>query len=117
MMLLRAPGREKRNGTDMKYMMHIKAAARGRMGGAKRNTYRVIAIRPDASLYQLAQAIIKSFDFDFDHCFGFYAGPSWRKATEGYELFSDIGEESRFLGVKQTQVESVFNDIGKKMTL
>lgn len=99
----------------MKYMMHIKAVAKGRMGGAKRNPYRVIAIRPDASLYQLAEAIIDSFDFDFDHCFGFFAGPAWHQSNEGYELFSDVGEESRFPGVKQIKAESVFNDIGKKM--
>lgn len=100
----------------MKFMMHIKAVAKGRMGQAKRNPYRVIAIRPDASLYLLAEEILDSFDFYFDHSFGFFAGPAWHKATEGYELFSDIGEESRFPGVKQTKIESVFTDIGKKMT-
>ena len=34
--------------------------------------YRDIEITGTASLYTLAQAIVRSYDFDFDHAFGFY---------------------------------------------
>jgi len=32
-----------------------------------------------------------------------------------YELFADIGEESRFRGVKLTRVNKVFDKVNKKM--
>ena len=35
--------------------------------------YRDIEIAGTGSLYALAQAIVRSFDFDFDHAFGFYS--------------------------------------------
>jgi len=34
--------------------------------------YRTIAIPESYSLYDLAEKIIESYDFDFDHAFGFY---------------------------------------------
>jgi len=82
---------------------------------------RTIAIQGKKSLYQFAEAIIKAFDFFFDHCFAFYGDvnshPSSRQ-EEIYELFVDIGEEptaTHAKGVKKTRVEKAFAGIGKTM--
>jgi hypothetical protein len=84
-----------------------------RVGG---NPYKVLAIPEGLTLYKLAEAIVDSFDFNFDHCFGFYDDiKRWTDSDEGYELFADIGEESRFIGVEKTKVNKVFDKIGKKM--
>ena len=40
----------------------------------KKSIYRDIEIEGSKSLYKLAEAIVTAFDFDFDHCFGFYSG-------------------------------------------
>lgn len=51
---------------------------------------RVLAVPADTSLYDLAFEINESFDFDFDHAFGFFDNLKnpWR-ADEQYELFND----------------------------
>lgn len=38
-----------------------------------KKTYRDIELPGDTSLEDLAEAIIDSFKFCFDHCFGFYS--------------------------------------------
>ncbi|MCL2830883.1 MAG: plasmid pRiA4b ORF-3 family protein [Betaproteobacteria bacterium] len=79
---------------------------------------RDIEIEASKSLYQLAEAIMASFDFEFDHAFGFYSGltPSkMRDAYPKYELFADIGETgsgSRSLGVKKIPVSQAFPNVG-----
>ena len=84
-----------------------------RVGG---QPYRVLAIPEGLTLYNLAEAIVDSFDFNFDHCFGFYDNiKRWTESYEGYELFADIGEESEFKGVERTKVKEVFDKIEKKM--
>ena len=81
------------------------------------NKHRILAIPSFYTLYDLAEAIVNSFDFGFDHCFGFYdtLGRGCFDSKEGYELFADIGEESDFPGVKKTKINKVFDKIGKKM--
>jgi len=82
---------------------------------------RTIAISGKKSLYQLAGAIVRSFDFFFDHCFAFYGEINAHKKSsqkEIYELFVDIGEEPtapHAKGVKKQKVSKVFNSIGKTM--
>ena len=78
--------------------------------------YRTLAIPEGFSLYELAEAIVDSIDFDFDHCFGFYDNiKKWIDSKEGYELFPDLGDESNFPGVKKTPINIAFNEIKKKM--
>lgn len=78
--------------------------------------YRVLAIPEGSTLYNLAEAIVDSFNFYFDHAFGFYDNiKRWTKSVEGYELFADMGEESKFKGVKRTKVNRAFDKIKKKM--
>ena len=84
---------------------------------------RTIAVSGRKSLYHLAEVIIDSFGFMFDHCFAFYgdvnAHPT-SKQKEIYELFVDIGEEPTApyaKGVEKVRIESVFQSPGKKMLL
>jgi len=94
----------------------IKATVNKPYRRIKGSRYRVLAIPEGLTLYKLAEAMVDSFDFYFDHCFGFYDNiKEWIDSVEGYELFADIGEESRFKGVEKTKVKDVFDKIGKKM--
>jgi len=80
--------------------------------------YRDIEIAGTGSLYALAQAIVRSFDFDFDHAFGFYSklkGNIYDSPVR-YELFVDIGEgEADARSVKRTRVIKAFPSVGTKM--
>jgi hypothetical protein len=85
-------------------------------GNVRGHPYRVIAAPEGFTLYRLAEAIVDSFGFYFDHPFGFYDNiRHWTKSKEGYELFADIGEESEFNGVEKTKVNQVFNKRKKRM--
>ena len=79
---------------------------------------RKIQIAPTKSLYNFAKVITQAFDFQFDHCFGFYDTLKDRKNSKKmFELFVDIGEESResAKGVKKTKIAQAFKNIGEKM--
>jgi len=80
--------------------------------------YRDIEIAGTGSLYALAQAIVRSFDFDFDHAFGFYSklkGNIYDSPVR-YELFVDIGEgEGDARSVKRTRIVKAFPSVGTKM--
>jgi pRiA4b ORF-3-like protein len=84
----------------------------------KPKMYREFAISAGSSLYALAQAITRFFDFDFDHAFGFY---SKRKGNiydspVRYELFVDMGEaEGGARSVERTRVIEAFPSVGTKM--
>lgn len=94
----------------------IKATLSDCYGKVEGQPFRVLAIPENYTLYRLAASILDSFEFDFDHPFGFYDNiEKWTQSKEGYELFADIGEESEFKGVKKTKISKVFNQIGKKM--
>ena len=88
--------------------------------GNKKSIYRDIEIEASQSLYQLAQAIVRAFDFDFDHAFGFYTGrkpATLMREHPMYELFVDMGEASPgVLSVKKTRVSQAFPAIGHAMT-
>jgi hypothetical protein len=80
------------------------------------NPYRIIAVPSNLSLYKFANIILENFDFDFDHCFGFFDNlKNIYDSVEGYELFKDIGEETEFQSVKKTKIDKVFNNRGKIM--
>ena len=82
----------------------------------KSDIFRIIGIPSGATLYQLAETIINSFDFNFDHCFGFYDNfKNPYQSKTGFELFADIGEESNFAGVKKTIITKAFPTIKTKM--
>jgi hypothetical protein len=74
--------------------------------------YRDIELDPAKSLYVLAEAIVSSFNFDFDHAFGFYAGltpAKMHKTFPKYELFADMGDaDPGVLGVKRPECRRPF---------
>lgn len=78
--------------------------------------YRDVEIEASKSLYDLAQAIVGAFDFDFDHAFGFYTGLTPTRmwdALPKYELFADMGEPTRgAVGVKETLIPQAFPNVG-----
>lgn len=82
-----------------------------------KRTYRDIEVLGAGSLEHLAEAIVDSFDFCFDHCFGFYSNlkSNYFDSKEKYELFFDIGEESDAGSVQKTSISQVFNSAKKKM--
>ncbi len=85
-------------------------------GKVRGQPFRVLAIPEGFTLYSLAEAIVDGFNFDLDHAFGFYDNiRRWSHSNEGYELFADIGEESKFKGVKGARLNKVFDKLGKKM--
>jgi len=86
------------------------------LGRAKGNPYRTLAVPASWSLYRFAELIIANFDFDFDHCFGFFDNlKNVYRSREGYELFKDVGEDTNFGSVKKNHIDKVFSAIGKKM--
>ena len=54
-------------------------------------TFRVIEIRGDKSLYDFAATIVKSFDFYFDHAFGYYSN-----INDAYQNFFGTDEFVEF---------------------
>ena len=80
--------------------------------------YRDIEIDGMSTLYVLAEAITRAFDFDFDHAFGFYdklKGSIYQSAIR-YELFVDMGEsDGEARSVKRTRVADAFPSVGSKM--
>ncbi len=77
-----------------------------------RSPYRVLAVPGNLTLYRLAKAIVDSFNFDFDHLFGFYNNiRNWTRSDIKYEL--NPGDEAE--DVKTTRVAKVFNRIRKRM--
>jgi hypothetical protein len=81
---------------------------------------RDIELDGGASLHDLAEAIVASFDFDFDHAFGFYSGKTQQtlmRAHPKYELFVDLGQgEDGALSVERTTVATAFPTVGHAMT-
>jgi len=75
-----------------------------------------IAISGTINLYGLAEHIIDTIGFDFDHAFGFYDNlRNPYRSDEMYTLFADIGEGGEGeRSVQRTLVEEVFEK-GKKM--
>jgi len=70
-----------------------------------------LTLTGDWSLYDLAEFLIKTLGFQFDHSFEFCDNLKHPyKSQERYTLFADIGEEAdeNDLGVRNTLVADVF---------
>lgn len=89
--------------------------------GSGREVIREIAIACDQSLADLAEAILGAFDFECDHCFGFYSDIKRKRGVspeEVYEVFVDAEVETVYphaRSVEKTRIVEVFNDFGKQM--
>src|SRR3954454_9809352 len=71
------------------------------------------------NLADLAEAIVRAFDFDFDHAFGFYPETKGRAVMRGrpaYELFADMGERTGSQSVRKTRIADAFAEVGHAMT-
>ncbi|MBV8752576.1 MAG: hypothetical protein JO328_06930 [Hyphomicrobiales bacterium] len=78
--------------------------------------YRDVEIASSNKLYDLAKTIVRVFDFDFDHAFGFYSnlkGNIYASPIK-YELFADMGE-SDARSVKRTRISEAFPSAGREM--
>ena len=94
----------------------LKVTLTDHFGHLQNFPYRIIGVPVNLSLYKLASVITESFNFYFDHAFGFYDNPkNIYKSSEGYELFFDVGEETQFGSVKKNKISQVFDSPGKKM--
>jgi len=81
---------------------------------------RRIQIPGSKTLFNFAKAIIAAFDFQFDHCFGFYDHlKDKRNRKKVFELFVDLEEESSAgaKGVKKTTVSQALDAIGEKLVM
>jgi hypothetical protein len=85
---------------------------------------RDIEVLENINLYKLAETIINAYNFDFDHCFGFFskiAEWGYSDSERKYELFTDLIEEGEDLeptgagNVKKTKVSEVWKGVGDKM--
>lgn len=83
---------------------------------------REIEIPENASLYKLAEAIVDAYNFNFDHCFGFFskiAESRYFDSEKKYELFADLKDEgiepTGAGSVKKTKIKEVWQKIGDKM--
>ena len=79
---------------------------------------REIEIGSDKRLFDLARTIVRAFDFDFDHAFGFYSkltGRDVMHAQPRYELFVDMGESEDSGSVKRTRVSEACPVVGHQM--
>jgi len=85
---------------------------------------REIEIPENTNLYKLAEAIVDAYNFNFDHCFGFFSKISESRyfdSEKKYELFTDLREEGKDIestgagSVKKTKVKEVWQNIGDKM--
>ncbi|MBW7475973.1 plasmid pRiA4b ORF-3 family protein [Paenibacillus oenotherae] len=87
-------------------------------GAVRGRPSRSIAVQADATLYDLAAAVLSSFDFDMDHAFGFYDNlKDWTSSQIGYEWFADMGERGMFPGVKRTRISKAFRTDNQKLLL
>jgi len=86
--------------------------------------YREIEVFENTNLYKLAETIIDAYNFNFDHCFGFFSKISESRyfdSEKKYELFTDLIEEGENLestgakSVKKTKVKDVWQKFGDKM--
>jgi hypothetical protein len=79
--------------------------------------YRDIEIRSNASLYDLAEAIVRSYDFGLDHAFGFFSNLTGNifQSPIRYDRFADTEAGGSSRSVKRTKIERVFPKVGTKM--
>ncbi len=80
---------------------------------------REVEVPENMNLYKLAEVLVQSYDFDFDHAFGFFSAISeqWYKSKKKYELFADMKniEPTGAESVKKTKIGEVWKNLGDKM--
>ena len=85
-----------------------------------KRTYKDIYIEPHISLYTFAKRITDAFEFNFDHCFGFFKSPKIYQGAydmEHYDLSYDLGYHKmrpHTQKVKQADVIDIFKEVKDK---
>lgn len=82
------------------------------------DVHREFEIAATGTLYALAKAIVASFDFDFEHAFGFFSSLKGDlfKSPRRYELFVDSDDPvPGSLSVKRTRAAAAFASPGSQM--
>lgn len=79
----------------------------------KDNPYRIIAIEKYKNLTELSEAILNSFNFGCNHCFGFYDNiKTWANSKVCYEHFVDLEDgyaaAENAQSPKETTIETAF---------
>ena len=111
----------KRKAKQSERVYLIKVIQSDWLGRIRGQPYRILAVPEELTLYNLAEAIVDVFDFDFDHAFGFYNNiKSWRDSEECYELFKDMPkgillEPSGCGSVKKTKIKEAFDEVKKRI--
>lgn len=82
--------------------------------------WRRVAMLGEQSLYKFAEAIVFSFDFYFDHCFGFFSNTEnyyYSDSEKKYELFADLDdvEPVDSDSVNKTRIRKAWERIGERM--
>lgn len=90
----------------------------------RKSVIRALEIPENATLYELAESIVQSYGFNFDHAFGFFekiGKESYLDSKRKYELFADMDpdeiEPTGAKSVKKTKVSQVWKRLGDKMLL
>jgi hypothetical protein len=111
--------KQKPTKNDKLYIFDITLSPDSPLTSKKTKVSRTVSILGKQSLYNFAEGIVDSFDFCFDHCFGFFDNlKNWTDSLNSYELFVDIPDvacdspESK--SVKKTKVQDLFS-INDKM--
>lgn len=87
----------------------------------KKGISRDVEILENATLYSLAEAIVRAYGFDFDHAFGFFSDIKEHcfDSKRKYELFADMKEKdiepTGAQSVKTTKISKVWLAPGDKM--
>ncbi|MBI5412501.1 hypothetical protein HZA43_05045 [Candidatus Peregrinibacteria bacterium] len=99
------------NSSDIKSII-----IRAKLAHEKR-IYRDIEMSENTTLYKVAKGILDSFDFDFDHLFGFGNKPDFYHSDIRYELKTDEDEGGEGGDVEKTALRDVpfFQKPGDKM--
>lgn len=107
---------------DKAYIFDVALSPESPLAKKGTKASRTISVLGRQTLYTFAEAIVGSFGFCFDHCFGFFDNPKrWTDSINSYELFVDLPEtaddspESK--SVKKTKVQSIFNVNDKMLFL
>ena len=92
------------------------------MDKTRRQIIRDIVVSENKSLAHLAESILDAYDFECDHCFGFYSDIEHKHGivpAEVYELFVDCPDVEptcdHARSVEKTKISEVFHALGKQM--
>jgi len=107
---------------DYVYSLGQRGKYKQKVLNSEKLPWRKISMLGEQNLYKFAEAIIFSFDFYFDHCFGFFSNTENYHVTDSqkkYELFADLEDEGiepvDSDSVKKTKIKKAWKKIGERM--